>query len=196
MSLLPQGLVGFVGTSSVGVTLVGSSGIVVTALANGYDIAYNGSSPSGTVLQSYVFSLANSFLPSHAYSATYNASTQFAALSLTTYSSNSKIIVEPAIITTMSGSATGISAGFWLNGTGAPIGAGSNLQGSPTTYMPIGGFFSKNIQQANTPVTVNACAFFTPGTTGGSLCKILGSNDGYSYNGSLVTQFTISEVEI
>jgi hypothetical protein len=195
MSTLPQKRIGNVQNSVVGVTIAGSSGIAVTGSGASYTVSYTQTAPLGTVLQSTEFDLVVSFQPKNVYSATYNVANQFGTVSLTTLASNSIIMVEPAVITLNNTGPQGISAAFWVNGTGTPIGGGAILQGPALTYDALGGFFSVSSTTLGATITINACAFYSPGASTGSLCNILGSNSGYAYLGSLQTKIIVSEVQ-
>jgi hypothetical protein len=191
---LPTGLLGILGSNIVGMQVVAGAGMSITFSSNIYQIGFTGTASPGTVLQTTTFSLINSYTPTQAWSTTYNPSSLVTTISLNTLSSNSFIQVIPGIIALTTGG--GVSVGIWVNQTGNPLGACPVLQpGTSAVYNPTLAFF----QYANTTlgqnVNVNVCSFYTPSPATSSNNRLLGASDGFSYNGALVSQIIVSEVQ-
>lgn len=194
MSTIPQGIICKNGTIIQALSFVAGTNCDVTSSGTSYNIEFTGTPPRGTILQTFTISLTNSFVPINAFSSTYSSANLFTSLQLTTLSANSEVTIAPKVQCIVE---NGVSIGFWINGAGAPIGVSANSTSSSVqTY----GLFSDAAAYKNTvfgqPITVDACAFYSPATASNSNNRILGSSDGFSYSGQLTSTIIVSEVQL
>ena len=194
MSTIPQGIICKNGTIIQALSFIAGTNCDVTSSGTNRTIGFTGTPPRGTILQTFTVSITGSFTPINAFSATYNAANLFMSLQLTTLSANSQINIAPKIQCIVE---NGVSIGFWINGAGSPIGVSAN---STSSAIQTYGLFSKSCAYQNTifgmPITVDACAFYSPATSSNYNNRILGSGDGFSYAGQLTSTMIISEVQL
>lgn len=194
MSLLPQGIVAQLGTASTSVILQGSNGFNVDLVGSTYTLSYTGSPRAGTVLQLFQYKVVNSYQPTQPFSTTYNAASVFATIPITPISDNSLIVVSCDFYILSSGRAMGF--GSWKNGAGLPVACGQvTTFGNFPSYSSVNtvGKFSNSV--AGVAVNVDVCGFYSPATSTYAGTYIIGSSDGFAYNGSLYSEIYISEVQ-
>lgn len=178
------------------VTLVAGDNVSIAYASNAFSLAFTGNAPTGSMLQQSSLSLANSCIPTLAYSATYNSSAQFGSITITTLSANSTILVIMQPIFVLQ---NGVSCGAWITSQpNAPLCIAAQSFSEPTTtqayYSSYGiGWYANNT--AGLTYTINFCGFYSPYTAYQQFNRILGSTDGFSYSGQLSSKFIVQEIQ-